>query len=99
MKKLRRKLRLFKNDPFGIKEKYFGFRVEHCLRKSVEIRTRALRVYLNIVNDICIPRDDEEKEILRKAVKRFDETIEELEENLKYARMYIQEESEDKDNE
>lgn len=99
MKKVRRKLKLFKNDPFGIKEKYFGFRLEHYLRKGVEIRIKALRVYLNIVNDICIPRDDEEKEILRKAIKRFDETISELEENLKYARMYIQEESEGKDNE
>lgn len=99
MKKVHRKLRLFKNDPFGMKEKYFGFRLKHCLRKGVEIRTRALRVYLNIVNDICIPRDDEEKEILKKVIKRFDETIVELEENLKYARMYIQEESEGKDNE
>ena len=81
MKKVHRKLRLFKNDPFGMKEKYFGFRLKHCLRKGVEIRTRALRVYL------------------KKVIKRFDETIVELEENLKYARMYIQEESEGKDNE
>lgn len=99
MKKARRKLRLFKNDPFGIKEKYFGFRIEHCLRKGVEIRTRALRVYLNIANDICHPRDEEEREILKKVIKRFDETIAELEENLKYARLYIEEESEVRDNE
>lgn len=90
---------MFKNDPFGIKEKYFGFRLEHCIRKGVQIQTKALRVYLNIVNDICIPRDDEEKEILRKVVKGFDETITELEKNMQYARLYIQEEREGKDNE
>lgn len=95
MKKFRRKLRLFKNGPFDIKEKYFRFRLERSIRKGVQIRTRALRVYLNIVNDICIPRDDKEKEILKKVVKRFDETIAELEKNMQYARLYIQEESED----
>lgn len=99
MRKFRRKLRLFKNDPFGIKEKYFGYRLNHCIRKGVGIRTRALRIYLNIVNNICIPRDEEEKEILKKVVKRFDETIAELEKNMGYARLYIQEESEGKDNE
>ena len=95
MEKFRRKLRLFKNDPFSIKEKYFRFRLEHSMRKGVQIRTKALMVYLNIVNDICIPIDEEEKEILRKVVKRFDETIAELEKNMQYARLYIQEGSED----
>lgn len=94
MKKFKRKLRLFKNDPFGIKEKYFKFRVEKAIKDGTKIRTKALRVYLNIVNDICIPRDDEEKEILRKVVKRYDETIAELEKSMKYARLYIGEESE-----
>ncbi len=94
-RKFHRKLRIFKNDPFGIKEKYFKWRLERCIRKVSEIRTKALRVYLNIVNDICIPRNYEEKEILKKVIKRYDETITELEKSMKYARLYIKEESED----
>lgn len=91
MRKFRRKLRLFKNDPFGIKEKYFFYKVKKHIKKGFKIYTKSLKVYLNIVNEIGIPREEKEKEMLRKTVKSYDETISKLEENLKYARIYIEE--------
>lgn len=93
MRKFRRKLRLFKNDQFGLKEIYFKFRLERHIKKGVKIHTKALRTYLNIANKISIPRDEKETEILRKVIKSYDETIIELEKNLEYSRLYIQEES------
>ncbi len=94
-RKFHRKIRLFKNDPFRIKEKYFSWKLKYHVRKGTKIRTQALRVYLNIVNDICIPTDDEEKEILKKVIKKYDEAIVELEKNIKYARLYIEKEGEE----
>ena len=86
------KLRLFKNDPFGIKEKIFRIRLEHHLKISVKVMTKALAGYLNIVNEIGIPRSDREKDLLRKVISGYDDTIQKLEDNLRYARMYISEE-------
>ena len=88
------KLRMFKNDPFGIKWKIFGIRLKHWMKTGIKVRTKALAAYLNIVNDIGIPRDDEEKEFLKKVVGSYDETIQKLEENLRYSRMYIKDDEE-----
>lgn len=88
------KMKMFKNDPFGIKYKIFRFKLKHALKASVKLRTKALAIYLNLVNDIGIPRDDEEGELLKKIVSRYDETIQELEQNLRYARSYIKEDNE-----
>lgn len=82
---------LFKNDPFGIKRKYFMWRLERHIRKGTELKTKALRVYVNIINRIGIPQNDEATELLRKVVKSYDNTIAELEQSVKYARMYIRE--------
>lgn len=85
---------LFKNDPFGIKGKYFFWRLNKHIRKNTEVRTKAIQVCVNIVNDIGIPRNDEAKELLRKVVKSYDDAIAELEQSVKYARMYIREDGE-----
>lgn len=82
---------LFKNDPFGIKGKCFFWRLERHIRKNTAVRTKAIRVYVNIINDIGHPANDEAKEFLRKVVKSYDDVIEELETSVKYARMYIRE--------
>lgn len=82
---------LFKNDPFGIKEKYFFWRLKKHIRKNTEVRAKAIQVCVNIINDIGIPRNDESKELLRKAVKTYDDAIAELEQSVKYARVYIRE--------
>ena len=87
-------MKMFKNDPFGIKYKIFRFKLKYALKASVKLRTKALAIYLNLVNDIGIPRDDEEGELLKKLVSRYDETIQELEQNLRYARSYIKEDNE-----
>lgn len=82
---------LFKNDPFGIKGKYFFWRLERHIRKNTEVRTKSIRVCVNIINRIGIPRNDEAKELLCKVVKSYDDAIAELEQSVKYARMYIRE--------
>lgn len=87
---------LFKNDLFGIKGKYFFWRLERHIRKNTAVRTKAIKVYVNIINDIGHPTNDEAKEFLRKVVKSYDDAIVELETSVKYARMYIGEESEAK---
>ena len=97
MRKFRKKLRLFKNDPFGIKEKYFKWKLEQSIRKGIDIRTKALRVYLYIINDICVPRDKEEQEILKKAISEYDRVIAELEKSIKNERIFAQDESEVKE--
>ena len=97
--KFRRKLRLLKNDPFGLKELYFKWMIRRCLEKGIDVHTKALKSYLNIVNSIGTPRTKQETELLKKVIKIYDETIMYLEENLKYARLYIKDESEGADNE
>ena len=92
MYKFKRKLRLFKNDPFGLKERYFKWRLKNCIRKGIEIRTNGLKLFLTVATEIGIPRSEEEKEMLRKSVKRYDESIAEFEKTMKYARLYIEEE-------
>lgn len=82
---------LFKNDPFGIKGKYFFWRLERHIRKNTEVRTKSIRVYVNIINRIGIPRNGEAEELLCKVVKSYDDAIAELEQSVKYARMYIRE--------
>lgn len=84
------KMRLFKNDPFGIKFKIFDMRLRKCLKEEVVFRGKAIATYLNIVNIIGIPRDDEEKEVLRKAVEEYDKMIQEIDNTtLRYARLYL----------
>lgn len=89
----RRKLKMFKNDPFGIKYEIFCIRLNYCLKKEIGLRIQALALYLNAINTIGIPRDDEEKILLKEAVRKYDETVNELEEHLRYARMYVEDES------
>ncbi len=90
-RKIKRKTRLFVNDPFGIKERIFRMKLRKCLKDNVQYRTKALGIYLNAMNIIGIPRNEEEKEILVNAVSKYDEALQELENTtLKYARIYIQ---------
>lgn len=89
----RRKIRLFKNDPFGIKYKMFDVVMHYYFKKIVKNRTKALALYLDTVNIIGIPKDDKEKEVLKDVINRYDNTIQKLEEDMKYPRMYIEEES------
>lgn len=86
-------IRLFKNDPFGIKYKIFNIEMDYYFKKLVKNRTKALALYLETVNLIGTPRDDTEKEMLRDVINRYDETIQELEKYLRYSRMYVEEEN------
>lgn len=86
-----RTIRLFKNDPFGIKYKIFNIKMDYYFKKIVKNRAKALVLYLETVNLIGIPRDDTEKEMLKDIINRYDETIQELEKYLRYSRMYVEE--------
>lgn len=87
----KKKLRLFKNDPFGIKYKIFCMRLEWLMKKGIRVRTKSIATYLYVINTICIPEDDEQTELLKKAVNGYDKMVQEIESTLKYARMYIKE--------
>lgn len=89
----RRKIRLFKNDPFGIKYKMFDVAMNYYFKRIVKNRTKALALYLETANMIGHPADDKEKEVLKDVINRYDNTIQKLEEDMKYPRMYIEEES------
>lgn len=85
------KLRLCKNDPFGVKHKIFMLRLERHLKAWININTKAIAVCLNAINVIGIPRDQEEKNVLEKAVTEYDKAISDIEETfLKHARMYLE---------
>ena len=93
---MKRKIRLFKNDPFGIKEIFFRLQLDKCMKERVKVRTNALKFYLNTINKIGVPRNDKEMLMLKTLLRNYDERISEFEEDLRYARMYIQEEKENK---
>lgn len=88
---MKSKSSLFKNDPFGIKRKILHYKIEKCIKDEINIRTKYMARLLGLVNKIGIPRTDEETELIRKYIKKYDELVLELDENLKYARMYIEE--------
>lgn len=90
-KMIHKRRSLFKNDPLGIKRKCFVWRLERHMKKGTEVRTKALRAYVSIINRIGIPQNVEATELLRKVVKSYDDIIAELEQSVKYARMYIRE--------
>lgn len=85
----KKKLRFFKNDPLGIKYKLFCIRLEWLMKKGIRVRTKSIATYLYVINTICIPKDDEQTELLRKAINGYDKMIQEIEASLKYARMYV----------
>lgn len=88
-----RTIRLFKNDPFGIKYKMFDVMMHYYFKRVIKNRTKALALYLETANLIGFPTSDKEKEVLKDVINRYDETIQKLEEDLRYARMYIEEEN------
>lgn len=87
----KKKLRLFKNDPFGIKYKLFCIRTDWLMKKGIRVRTKSIATYLYVINAIGIPKDDEQTELLKKAVNGYDKMVQEIENILRYARMYIEE--------
>lgn len=85
----KKKLRLFKNDPFGIKYKLFCIRTDWLMKKGIRVRTKSIATYLYVIDAICIPKNEEQTELLKKAVNRYDKMVQEIENTLRYARMYI----------
>lgn len=86
---LKRKLRLFKNDPFGVKAWYFDWLLHRSLRRRNKLYTQCLRICLDVIHEIGIPRNDEEAACLKKAVERYEEINAELNDSLRYAKLYI----------
>ena len=85
----KRKLRMFKNDPFGIKYKFFCIRLEWLMKKGIRVRTKSIATYLYVINAIGIPENEEDTEVLKKAINGYDKMVQEVEQTLRYARTYI----------
>lgn len=85
----KKKLRMFKNDPFGLKWKLFCIRLKWLMKKRIKVRSKSIATYLYVINAIGTPRDESQTDILKRAVDGYDKTIQEIEHSLRYARMYV----------
>lgn len=59
-------------------------------KKIIKVQTKRLKSLLLIIDEIGIPTTDEKIELMRKAVTMYDDTIQEMEKNLKYPRLYLE---------
>lgn len=91
MKKHYRNLNILENEERRIKEKYSKLRYNFCTRKCINLKTRELRLCLYIIKDLHIPKDSEEKEMLKMAIRKIDKIISELEKTIYYAKLNIKE--------
>ena len=87
---MKKKMRLFKNDRFGIKEKIFNIRIRKSLKDCADINSRIINLTVRGIDSIGIPRTDDEVERLRTYVAAYDKSITELETHVKYARLYLE---------
>lgn len=72
------------------KIKLSKFRLDRHMKRSIKTYTKALTTYLNIINKISVPKSDAEKELLKKVIESYYETIYTLEDSyMKYAKSYI----------
>ena len=86
----KKKLHFFKNDPFDIKYKIFRRKIKSSMEESIKLHTKSLALCLKIIITIGYPSDDEELEILRNSIQKYDMNIQELEKRyVKRARKYI----------
>ena len=90
MTKLQRKPTLFKNDFFGFKRRRFKRRVNAHLKKDIKLKTELIVLCLNGANKVGMPKNKQEAEVLEKLIKTFDNTMKELDEKMKYPRIYIE---------
>ena len=97
--KMGRKWRIFRspfrNDPFGLKWKWFSFRLDRHINDTVKFRLKAMRTMHRIANRIGVPRDEEEVALLRKVVTSYDEQVMKLEEIMSHYRDYVVEGAEE----
>lgn len=81
----------FKNDPFNIKFKIFNWKMNFLFKKINRNSSKQLNRILNLVDSVNYPSNDEELEVLKFAVDKFDNLIQKLEkDNLSHARIYIE---------
>lgn len=82
MKKYNKNLKFFENGEMRIKEKYSRMRYNFCSRKCINLRTMELRLCLYIIKDLGIPKDSEEKEMLKMAIRKIEKIISQLEKTI-----------------
>lgn len=82
MKKCRKRS-LFKNDPFGIKQKIFMWRTTNHIKKHNHLVASQLECFLNIVSLIGIPRTEEDAIKLEKIYETYQPFTNEIKSNIK----------------
>lgn len=88
---MKKKVSIFKNDPYGIKSKMFNKKLDMHIREGIKVNTNILRRLLLLSHNIGHPETEKERDLLKKVIQTYDETILKLEENLTYARMWTME--------
>lgn len=83
---MKKRISLFKNDPYGIKYKIFSWRLDRYIKSEIKVYTKCLRGLLLISLKMGIPTTKEEADVLRKVINSYDDTIEKLERLLTYKR-------------
>lgn len=89
---MKRKQRLFKNDILGIKEKIFRHEVDKQLKRFAHINSELIRLSVICIDNIGIPKNNEDIQALKKYVSIYDKTISDLEKHIRYARLYLESE-------
>ena len=86
----KKKLHMFKNDPFDIKYRIFNIRMKLLIKKSIKLRTKQLSHLLELIDIIGHPTDNEELELLKSVTKKYDQSIKDIEQkHVARAREYI----------
>lgn len=75
----KKKLHMFKNDPFDIKYKIFNIRMKLLIKKNIKLRTKQLAYLLELIDIIGYPNDNEEVELLRWVIEKYDKSIKDIE--------------------
>lgn len=89
LKKKNRICSLFKNDRFGIKHKFFGFKLKRYIKYDTRISLKIMFLCLELVSKTKMSDDPNEIEILKKAIDTYDENVANLESYLTYARKRV----------
>lgn len=94
---MKKRISLFKNDPYGIKYKLFSWRLDRHIKSEIKVYTRCLRGLLLISLKMGIPVTKEEADLLREVINSYDDIVKKLEGLLKYKRPYIEEDVENEE--
>lgn len=86
---MKKRMRLFKNDRFGIKARIFKLKLSNSLKEHANISCKLVNIAIKAIDNIGIPTTDKDIERLRKYVDIYDNSIAELEKHVKYARIYL----------